>query len=253
MPSADAARKVFAVLGAPIDAISGPEAVAQISLWGRQHQSRVVCICNVHSVVTATQDTGFMEVLKHADMATPDGAPVAWMLRRLGHTRQRRVSGPDLMLDYCAHAAASGEPIFLLGSTGHTLARLQHNLHHRWPALHIAGALSPPFRPLSAQEDEAIVAAINESGACTVWVSLGCPKQEQWMHQHRGRVQAVMVGVGAAFDFHAGTVSRAPRWMREAGLEWLHRLCSEPRRLWKRYLVTNTAFVIGATRQLLSR
>ena len=246
-------RTRHAVLGAPIDAISSAEAVTQISLWARQRKSRMVCICNVHSVVTASHDPTFMEVLQEADLATPDGAPVAWMLRRLGSAGQRRVSGPDLMLDYCAHAAANGEAIFLFGSTESTLATLQQRLLQQWPALRIAGAISPPFRALTAEEDEDIVHAIAESGAGTVWVSLGCPKQEQWMHLHKGRVPAVMVGVGAAFDFHAGTVTRAPPWMRNSGLEWLHRLASEPRRLWKRYLLTNTAFVVGATRQLFKR
>ena len=228
-------------------------AVARIAAWAQSAESRVVCICNVHSVVTASQDPAFMHAIKSADMATPDGAPVAWMLRRQGEATQTRVSGPDLMLEYCAHAAAQGEAIFLYGSTEATLKALQQQLQARWPALRIAGALSPPFRQTSAAEDEADVQTINASGARTVWVSLGCPKQELWMSAHRGRVQAVMVGVGAAFDFHAGTVSRAPAWMRRHGLEWLHRLISEPRRLGRRYVVTNTAFIWRAARQLALR
>ena len=246
-------RTVLPVLGVPIDIISEAAAVARIAGWAARRDSRAVCICNVHSVVTATQNPAFMQALAQADMATPDGAPVAWMLRRQGAGPQRRVSGPDLMLAYCQHAAAGGESIFLYGSTPHTLQALQVRLHARWPSLRIAGAVSPPFRPLSADEDEAIVAQINASGAGTLWVSLGCPKQELWMAAHRGRVQAVMVGVGAAFDFHAGTSTRAPVWMREHGLEWLHRLATEPRRLWKRYLLTNTAFIVGAARQLLGQ
>lgn len=243
-------RKTLSVLGAPIDVISAPAAVQRISAWGQLHESRYVCICNAHSVVTTTQDTAFQQAVAQADMATPDGAPVAWMLRKQGAVGQARVSGPDLMLDYCAHAAGLGEAIFLYGSTEATLAALQAQLKQRWPALHIAGAIAPPFRPLTAQEDEADVRRINASGASTVWVSLGCPKQELWMAAHRGRVQAVMVGVGAAFDFHAGTVARAPSWMRDHGLEWLHRLVSEPQRLWRRYLITNTAFILGAAKQL---
>lgn len=246
------ARTTVPVLGAPIDVITAAQAVAQISAWGRARESRYVCICNVHSVVTASQDDVFMRVLVDADMATPDGAPVAWMLRRQGIEGQRRVSGPDLMADYCAHAAASGESMFLYGSSEGTLARLQQRLRERWPALRIAGALAPPFRPLTPDEDAAAVRQINNSGAATVWVGLGCPKQEQWMAAHRGRIHAAMIGVGAAFDFHAGNVARAPAWMRDNGLEWLHRLASDPARLWKRYLVTNTAFVIGALRQFLA-
>ena len=184
-------------------------------------------------------------------MATPDGAPVAWMLRRLGFAGQARINGPDLMWKYCAEAALRGDAIYLYGGTQATLDTLVARLTGAFPGLRIAGAESPPFRTLTSDEDAAAVARINRSGAGVVFVSLGCPKQELWMAAHRGRVQAVMIGVGAAFDYHAGTISRAPVWMQHAGLEWLHRLASEPRRLWRRYLVTNTLFVIGAARQLL--
>ncbi|MFA6262566.1 MAG: WecB/TagA/CpsF family glycosyltransferase [Bacteroidia bacterium] len=246
-------RQVLPVLGAPIDVVTPHEAAARIAGWAQQRDGRYVCICNVHSVVTASRDAAFAQVLAGADLATPDGAPVAWLLRRLGAAGQSRVAGPDLMLEVCALAAASGEAIYLLGSTAETLAALTQKLRERWPALHIAGSHSPPFRALTAAEDEAVVQAINASGAGIVWVSLGCPKQERWMAEHRGRVQAVMVGVGAAFDFHAGTIRRAPSWMRDHGLEWLHRLWSEPRRLAGRYLVTNTLFIAGVAKQLLTR
>ena len=239
------------VLGVPIDAITPAGAVQQLLRWAKHRESRVVCICNAHSVVSATQQSAVRAAIETADMATPDGAPVAWMLRRLGIADQQRVSGPDLMVDYFAAAALAGESIFLFGSTEQTLTLLRKELCWRWPTLHIAGNLSPPFRPLHADEDAEVVRVINLSGASTVWVSLGCPKQELWMAEHRGHIQAVMIGVGAAFDFHAGTVARAPKWMRDRGLEWLHRLASEPARLWKRYLVTNTLFILGAARQLL--
>jgi N-acetylglucosaminyldiphosphoundecaprenol N-acetyl-beta-D-mannosaminyltransferase len=239
------------VLGVPIDAISWDQALERIHHWGLGHESRYVCITNVHSVVTTGQDAAFGEVVANADMATPDGAPVAWMLCKLGYPTQQRINGPDLMWKYCAAAAGRDESIFLYGSTDETLAILQQRLRAAFPALKIAGAISPPFRALSAEEDAADVARINDSGAGTVWVSLGCPKQEKWMAAHRGRIHAVMIGVGAAFDYHAGTITRAPLWMQRAGLEWLHRLASEPGRLWKRYLVTNTLFVLGAARQLI--
>jgi len=246
-------RKTLSVLGSPIDCIDSAAAVAQISAWAASRESRYVCICNAHSIVTAREDPAFREALAQADMSTPDGWPVAWMLRRLGATTQRRLSGPDLMLDYCASAAATGESIFLYGSTQTTLDALENRLKRHWPGLVIAGRYAPPFRPLTPQEDESAIAEINRSGAGTVWVSLGCPKQELWMASHRDRIHAVMIGVGAAFDFHAGTTKRAPQWMRDHALEWLHRLMSEPRRLWKRYLVTNTLFVVGAAKQLSSR
>ena len=244
-------RRVLPVLGAPLDVFGRDAAVHGIGRWARGGQSRYVCVCNAHSVVTASQDPAFMAAIAGADMATADGAPVAWMLRRQGAGDQGRVSGPDLMLDYCAHAAATGESIYLYGSTPGTLERVAAQLRARWPSLHVAGMFAPPFRPLTVEEDDEVVRRINDSGARTVWVSLGCPKQELWMAAHRGRVNAVMLGVGAAFDFHAGTFSRAPAWMRNHGLEWLHRLFSEPRRLSRRYLVTNSAFVLKAARQLL--
>jgi N-acetylglucosaminyldiphosphoundecaprenol N-acetyl-beta-D-mannosaminyltransferase len=239
------------VLGVPIDPLDWSDALARIADWAAKRESRYVCICNAHSVVTASRDASFRRVVAGSDLATPDGAPVAWMLRRLGHRAQQRINGPDLMWRYLEQAAQRQEPIFLYGSTEATLGRLQERLQSRWPALPIAGVHSPPFRVLTEDEDAAAVARINASGARTVWVSLGCPKQELWMAAHRGRVNAVMVGVGAAFDFHAGVTARAPRWMRRAGLEWLHRLLREPRRLWRRYLVTNALFILGAARQLL--
>jgi N-acetylglucosaminyldiphosphoundecaprenol N-acetyl-beta-D-mannosaminyltransferase len=245
-------RDTRPVLGVPIDVLDWAQALQRIGHWAARHESRVVCICNAHSVVTAGDDPAFMRVLAAADMATADGAPIAWLMRRLGCTGQARINGPDLMLRYCEQAQASGESIFLYGSSEDTLRTLCLRLRERWPALKIAGSHSPPYRAPTAEEDATIADAINASGAGTVWVSLGCPKQELWMAGQRGRIRAVMVGVGAAFDYHAGTLRRAPPWMQHAGLEWLFRLLSEPRRLWRRYLVTNTAFVARAARQLLS-
>lgn len=241
------------VIGAPIDALTWDQAINRISSWSRARDSRVVCICNAHSVVSARQDPNFAQVIREADMATPDGAPVAWMLRRLGHAQQQRINGPDLMWRYLEHAQLRGESVFFYGNTESTLAKLRVRLLAAFPALNIAGAISPPFHALTADEDAAIVEQINASGAGVVFVSLGCPKQERWMAEHRGRVKAVMIGVGAAFDFHAGTTKRAPSWMQNGGLEWLHRLLSEPRRLAKRYVVTNTLFILAAARQLIFR
>ncbi len=246
-------RVTTPVLGVPIDVLGWDAALSRISTWAAARESRYVCICNSHSVVTAGQDAAFGRIIEAADMATPDGAPVARMLRILGSPAQQRINGPDLMWKYCEQAALRGESIYLYGGLPDTLALLQQRLKAAFPGLLIAGAYSPPFRLATAEEDEADVARINAAGAGTVWVSLGCPKQEQWMAAHRGRVNAVMIGVGAAFDYHAGTIKRAPQWMQNAGLEWLHRLCSEPRRLWKRYLVTNTLFIAGAAGQLLRR
>lgn len=240
------------VVGSKIDVLDWNQAVQQISQWSRRHESRVVCVCNVHSVVTARKDIAFAKVIRESDMATPDGAPVSWMLNRLGARNQQRINGPDLMWKYCAHAALTGDSIYLYGGSVDTLAKLQNRLNGAYPDLQIVGAYSPPFRPLTEAEDVAVVEAINLSGAGVVWVGLGCPKQEIWMHEHRGKINAVMIGVGAAFDYHAGTIQRAPLWMQRNGLEWLHRLVSEPRRLWKRYLVTNSLFIWYSTLQLLT-
>lgn len=246
-------RRGGRVLGAFIDALDWQQTQERIVTWASKHDSRYVCICNAHSVVTASRWEPFRSVINGADLATPDGAPVAWMLRRLGFEGQPRVSGPDLMWALCGRAEAAGLGVYFYGGAPGTLLALEHRLRETFPRLTIAGMESPPFRPATPQEDAASVARMNDSGAAIVFVSLGCPKQEEWMAAHRGRVRAVMIGVGAAFDFHAGVVSRAPRWMREHGLEWLHRLASEPRRLWRRYLVTNTLFIVGALGQLLGR
>jgi N-acetylglucosaminyldiphosphoundecaprenol N-acetyl-beta-D-mannosaminyltransferase len=241
------------VLGARIHALDWPTTLETIAHWAARRQSRCVCICNVHSVVTASRQADFGAVIARADLATPDGAPVAWMLRRLGFAGQQRINGPDLMRRYCAAAAARGDSIFLYGGTEQTLERLQRALLSEQPTLRIAGICSPPFRALSPAEDDAIVERINASGAGVVWVGLGCPKQELWMDAHRGRVHAVMVGVGAAFQYLSGDTPRAPVWMQHTGLEWLHRLASEPRRLWRRYTFTNSYFIVGALGQLCRR
>lgn len=243
-------RTTGSVLGAQIDALGWDAALDRLLGWARRRESRYVAICNAHVVVSASRDLAYRDVINGADMATPDGAPVAWMLRRQGFAGQPRINGPDLMWALVGRCAALGVPVYCYGGTPQTLDRLEQRLRAAFPGL-VVHVESPPFRALTPQEDAEAVERINVSGAGVVFVGLGCPKQERWMAQHRGRVQAVMVGVGAAFDFHAGTVRRAPAWMQAHGLEWLHRLASEPRRLWKRYLVTNTLFVLGAGGQLL--
>lgn len=232
------------VIGVPIDVVGWSAARRILLDWGRTNASRYVCICNVHSVVTAGGDDEYLRVIEEADMATPDGAPVAWTLRKKGFREQERINGPDLMWRLCADAESAGVPIGLHGSTDATLKLLRDKLLTEFPDLKIAHCMSPPFRTLSDAEDDRIVQAINDEVVGLLFVGLGCPKQEKWMAAHRGRINAVMLGVGAAFDFHAGTVSRAPGWMREHGLEWLHRLLSEPRRLARRYIATNSLFIL---------
>lgn len=244
-------RMLSNVIGANIDSLSWNQVLDRLAGWASRRESRYVCICNVHSVTTAYQDRDYSQVIEAADMVTPDGAPVAWFMRMTGVPRQQRINGPDLMWRYCEEAAQRDESIYLYGGRPATLVTLQDKLLQNFPGLKIAGAYSPPYRQLTEKEDNAVVNSINRSGAGTVWVSLGCPKQEKWMADHHGVIDATMIGVGAAFDYHAGTIKRAPIWMQRHGLEWLHRLCSEPRRLWKRYLVTNTLFVLYASCQLI--
>lgn len=250
-PRPEALRRGASVLGTFIDAPDWDEAAARIEQWAAARESRTVYFCNAHSVVSARRNARFARILGDSDLNAPDGAPIAWMLRKLGFSGQPRVSGPDLMAHLCDRLQHVSTPVFLYGSTPHTLERLRQQLRLRYPGLAIVGAISPPFGVLDAATDAEHVARINASGARIVFVGMGCPKQEVWCDAHRGRVHAVMMGVGAAFDFHAGTMTRAPHWMRRSGLEWLHRLGCEPRRLWKRYLFGNTVFVVGAAAQLM--
>jgi N-acetylglucosaminyldiphosphoundecaprenol N-acetyl-beta-D-mannosaminyltransferase len=246
-------RTTAAILGARIDVLSWQQSVDRIAGWGQRRESRYVCACNVHSVVTASTDASFRTAINGADMATPDGMPVAWSIRALGFGKQDRINGPDLMWRLLSRCADHGQSVFFYGSSEQTLAQLQVRIAEAFPSLKVAGMLSPPYRSLTEAEDQKIVERVNASGPALVFVGLGCPKQEVWMAQHRGRINAVMLGVGAAFDYHAGTLARAPVWMQGLGLEWAYRLFKEPRRLWRRYLSTNSAFLFGITRQLLDR
>ena len=205
----------------------------------------------VNLVMSARDDPATMRAVLAATLAVPDGQPLVWALRLLGHSRATRVYGPDLMAAHCAHAARSGTPIYLYGGRSEqALELLQRSLSERFPGLRIAGAWSPPFRPLTGEEQARVVEEIDASGAQVVWVGTGQPKQELWMHEMRPRLAApLLVGVGAAFDFHAGIVSQAPGWMQRSGLEWLYRLTREPRRLWRRYLTQNPRFVAIFARQ----
>ena len=246
-------RRAEVLLGVPVDAVSGSDAIGIILSWAKARASRYVIFANAHVAVTASQDAEFASVVRLADLTLPDGAPVAWMLRKLGYRHQERVCGPDLTWDLLMQCETIGLPVYFYGSTVDTLKKLIDRAQEAYPNLNIAGTESPPFRPLTAEEHRATASRINTSGAAIVFVGLGCPKQEYWMRQQCGHVNAVMLGVGAAFDFHAGTISRAPAWMRRTGLEWLHRLATEPKRLWRRYLVTNTLFVCGAFRRLIQK
>lgn len=240
------------VIGVQVDLLDWDSAIERIAAWGRARESRYVCFCNVHSAVTAAFDSRFHQIVAGSDMCTSDGAPVTWMLRQLGAPEQKRLNGPDLMLRYFAAEAPKGGKVYFYGGTPDTLKLLRTRIENEYPGMEVVGMHSPPFRNASAAEDDDDVARINASGAHVVFVGLGCPKQEAWMAAHRGRVNAVMMGVGAAFDFHAGVQPRAPRWMQQNGLEWVHRLVHDPRRLWRRYLFTNIPFLFMAGAQWVS-
>ncbi|MCO5119174.1 MAG: WecB/TagA/CpsF family glycosyltransferase [Burkholderiaceae bacterium] len=241
------------VLGMPIDVATWREALNRIAGWVRAGEPRVVVTCNAHSIVTARRDPELRAAIESADLSTADGMSVAWFLSLLRRKRQERIAGPDLMWHYCGEAAGRNEKVFLFGSTARTLGLLAARLQRDFPGLQVVGTIAPPWGEWSARLEDELVERINASGAQVVFVGLGCPKQEVWIHHQRERISAVMIGVGAAFDFYAGTVRRAPLWMQKSGLEWGWRLAREPRRLLGRYLRTNFAFVIGAARQLLGR
>ncbi len=243
-------RKIARVLSSPIDVINWDDAVARVSTWADHHDSRYVCFCNVHSIVIADLESAFSEVIARSDMTVPDGAPIVWMLRLQGYSSQERINGPDFMWRYLALAESKQEPVYFYGSAPHNLAELIAKVRQAFPNINIVGSYSPPFRALTLDEDEDIINNINASGAKTLWVSLGCPKQEAWMAAHRGQIQAVMLGVGAAFNYHSGQIKRPPLWMQRYGLEWWGRLWTNPLLLWRRYLVTNLLFLWSAAIQL---
>ena len=240
------------IIGSRIHVITYADATTRILDWAQAGESRYVIAANVHVVMEAHDEPELQRIVNEADLATPDGMPLVWGLRWLGQQGQPRVYGPDLTLHVCRAAARAGLTIGLYGSTPATLAALQAHLLQQFPTLTIGYAVAPPFGQPTPAEDEATVRAINDAGVRILLVGLGCPKQERWVAAHCGRVSAVMLAVGAAFDFHAGTVKQAPALLQRAGLEWLYRFWREPGRLWKRYLKHNPRFVVLFLRQLLA-
>lgn len=205
----------------------------------------------VNLVMSAHEQPDTKAAVLGATLAVPDGQPLVWALRALGYDRATRIYGPDLMNAFLARAAREGTPVYLYGGrTPEALELLERRLHERFAGLKIVGGFSPPFRELTEEEERQVAERIDASGAAVVWVGIGQPKQERWMARMRPRLSApLLVGVGAAFDFHAGLVSQAPRWMQRSGLEWVYRLSREPRRLWPRYARYNPRFVAGFLRQ----
>lgn len=218
--------------------------VEAIAALGRAHRSSYVCCVNVHMCMEAQKDPGFAAVVNGAELATADGMPILRSLNKFNRLAQERVAGNDLMPAVLAEAERQGLSVFFQGGEQPVLDAIVARAGREHPALRIAGAYSPPFRKATAEERTGEAERIVGSGAHIVMVSLGCPRQERWMAGMKGEIPAVMLGVGGAFLLYAGVDRRAPRWMRDASLEWLYRLWLEPGRLWKRYLVTNTAFML---------
>lgn len=245
-------RRRFPVLDVQVDAITLADAVAWCARHVSERDPSYVCVANVHVVMEAHRDASFRDLVNAAGLTTPDGMPLVWLGRRR-YPETDRVYGPDLMLALCAEASGRGWRVYFHGGGPGVADALAAEMRRRHPGLIVAGADSPPFRPLTTEEDAAVADAINLARADVVFVGLGCPKQERWMAVNRSRLTApVLVGVGAAFDFHTGRVRQAPRWMMAAGLEWLFRLLQEPRRLWRRYLLYNPLFVALVFAQLVT-
>ena len=238
------------VLGVHISTIDRPEAVEAIAGFIAGDARTYVCVTGVHGVMESQRDPVLREIHNRSGLTTPDGMPMVWAARRAGASHTGRVYGPDLMLDVCARSEAEGWRHFFFGAAAGVADDLARRLRARYPRLLVAGTMSPPFGEVSPADDERIVAALNDARADIVWVGLSTPKQERWMAAHRARLDApVLIGVGAAFDIHAGRIPQAPLWMQRSGTEWIYRLSREPRRLGRRYLVNNPRFVASIIRR----
>lgn len=232
------------VLGVHVSAINMDQALDLLDHWITEGTRNYVCVTGVHGIMESRRDERLRQIHNDAGLVTPDGMPLVWWTRWSGWGHASRVYGPDLLLACCRRSIAPGYRHFFYGGQDGVAGLLAGRLAKRFPGLEIAGTWTPPFRPLTAREDDDVVTTINAAAPDIVWVGLSTPKQEYWMAEHIGRIDApVVIGVGAAFDFHAGLKRQAPIWMQHSGLEWLFRLGCEPRRLWKRYLVNNPAFV----------
>jgi N-acetylglucosaminyldiphosphoundecaprenol N-acetyl-beta-D-mannosaminyltransferase len=240
------------IIGSPVTALPFDDQIALMLEWAKRGVGKVVCIANVHMLVEAYRNPIFAKVMRAADLVTPDGMPLVWMLKLMGFTRQDRVAGLDVIVAVCKQAAEQNISVFFLGSQSTILELMKKRLEQEFPDLKIAGMEPLPFRPLTRDEDAAIAQKLNDSQAGVVFVSLGCPKQEVWMHEHKNQIHAVMIGLGGAFPVYAGIHKRAPKVVRSLGFEWLYRLIQEPRRLWGRYSNTIPIFVWLAIKQLLT-
>jgi N-acetylglucosaminyldiphosphoundecaprenol N-acetyl-beta-D-mannosaminyltransferase len=246
------APETAAVLGVQLALTDYDQALRWLDAMVQARRRGYVCVCNVHTVMASREDAALRDALAGSSLNVPDGQPLVWAVNALGHGLENRVYGPELMARACARAAETGQRFYLYGGRDQgALFQLALNLRQRFPGIKIVGGYSPPHRPLTPEEREAIVEEINHSRPDIVWVGIGVPKQEKWMAELRPTLEApVLIGVGAAFDFHAGLVRQAPPWIQDAGLEWAFRLAHEPRRLWRRYSRYNPRFLAAFAAQL---
>lgn len=239
------------VLGVGVHAIDLPSAAGVIECAVREGRKGYVCLTGVHGVMEAQRDPQFRDILNQALLVAPDGTPTVWIGRMQGYATMKRVFGPDLMLEVCRRSAGTGIRHFLYGGNPGIAPELAECLRRRFAGITIVGTFTPPFRPLDRTEQRALERQLQATRPNIVWVGISTPKQEKFMADNFRRFPCnVMIGVGAAFDIHTGHVKDAPPWIKAAGLQWAHRLCQEPRRLWKRYLVNNPAFLAALSLQL---
>lgn len=234
------------ILGVDIAAINMEWLIKYLNANITKLSGDYLCVSNVHTTVTAYEDEEYCKVQNGGIMAIPDGGPLSSVGQKRGFKNMKRTTGPSLMEEVFKISVSRGYRHYFYGSTDETLEKLYSVLTEIYPGIQIAGMYSPPFRPMTEEENKAIVERINETNPDFVWVGLGAPKQEKWMAAHQGKVNGLMIGVGAGFDYHAGNIERAPEWMQKSNLEWLYRLLQDPKRLFKRYLNTNTKFIWNA-------
>lgn len=245
-------HKRFNILGVGVSVINMSFAVDAIERWVSRRESNYITVADVNSIMVGQTDPGFLRIHNKAGMVTPDGMPLVWLGRLGGNREMTRVCGPDLMLEVFKTSVAKGYKHYFYGGNEGVPELLKISLEEKFPGIKVVGTYSPPFRSLTDEEDENIVKTINMAKPDIVWVGIGAPKQERWMAAHVDRLEAsVLIGVGAAFDFNSNLKKRAPLWLQKIGLEWLFRLSTEPRRLWRRYLKNNPLFIFLAIRQTL--
>lgn len=243
--------KYCTILGVNVAVTNMTETVRYIERNLNNIKGNYICVSNVHTTVMAFESSEYKAIQNSAVLALPDGGPLSSLSKLKGFSEAQRVTGPDLMGEIFKISEDKGYTHFFYGSTDETLKLLQSNLKLNYPKLKISGMYSPPFRPLTIEEDNEIIQKINQLKPDFVWVGLGAPKQEKWMYEHNGIINSVMIGVGAGFDYYTDKLKRAPKWMQKANLEWSYRLIQEPKRLFRRYITTNSKFIYYITKEMI--